>query len=83
VVDQMIPNAARSGARVAWSLRVRRIGGLIQVAFAAYWLVRGSLAIGGPVGTVLAAAVQSFEQGGPTRRQDEDEVRVGKAFTDL
>ncbi len=51
----MIPNAARSGARAAWSLRVRRIGGLIQVAFAAYWLVRGSLAIGGPVGAVLAA----------------------------
>ena len=40
----------------AWSRRVRRIGGFIQVAFAALWLVRASLAIGGPAGDVLIAA---------------------------
>ena len=40
----------------AWSRRVRRIGGFIQVAFAALWLVRASLAIGGRVGDVLIAA---------------------------
>ena len=34
---------------VAWSRRVRRIGGFIQAAFAALWLVRASLAIGGRV----------------------------------
>jgi hypothetical protein len=39
----------------AWSRRVRRIGGFIQVAFAALWLVRASLAIGGLVGDVLIA----------------------------
>jgi hypothetical protein len=39
----------------AWSRRVRRIGGFIQVAFAALWLVRASLAIGGLAGDVLIA----------------------------
>jgi hypothetical protein len=40
---------------VAWSRRVRRIGGLIQAAFAAFWLVRASLAIGGRAEDVLIA----------------------------
>ena len=40
---------------VAWSRRVRRIGGLIQAAFAALWLARASLAIGGRAGDVLLA----------------------------
>jgi hypothetical protein len=40
----------------AWSRRVRRIGGFIQAAFAALWLVRASLAIGGRTGDVLIAA---------------------------
>src|SRR5271155_4754507 len=39
----------------AWSRRVRRVGGLIQAAFAAFWLVRGSLVIGGRAGDVLIA----------------------------
>ena len=39
----------------AWSRRVRRIGGFIQAAFAALWLVRAGLAIGGPAGDVLIA----------------------------
>jgi hypothetical protein len=39
----------------AWSRRVRRIGGFIQAAFAALWLVRASLAIGGPAGDALIA----------------------------
>ncbi len=39
----------------AWSRRVRRVGGLIQAAFAAFWLVRGSHAIGGAVGALLIA----------------------------
>jgi hypothetical protein len=52
--------AARSSVdspRRAWALRVLRIGGVIQACFAAFWLVRGSLAIGGLGGTVLAAAL--------------------------
>ena len=40
----------------AWSRRVRRIGGFIQTAFAALWLLRASLAIGGRVGDALIAA---------------------------
>jgi hypothetical protein len=40
----------------AWSRRVRRIGGFIQAAFAALWLIRASLAIGGPAGYALIAA---------------------------
>jgi hypothetical protein len=39
----------------AWSRRVRRIGGFIQAAFAALWLARASLAIGGRAGDVLLA----------------------------
>lgn len=49
--------ASLDSARRAWALRVMRIGGGIQVCFAALWLTRGSLAIGGPVGTALAAVL--------------------------
>ena len=40
----------------AWSRRVRRVGGLIQASFAAFWLVRGSLVIGGVASGVLIVA---------------------------
>jgi len=36
-----------------WSKRVRWVGGLIQAAFAAFWLVRGSAAIGGHAASAL------------------------------
>ena len=49
-------NAAELPPAVAWSRRVRRIGGFIQTAFAAFWLARTSLAIGGRAGDVLIAA---------------------------
>jgi hypothetical protein len=39
---------------------VRRVGGFIQAAFAAFWLVRGSLVIGGAAGAGLAAAFAIF-----------------------
>jgi len=42
-------------ATAAWSRRVRWIGGLIQAAFAAFWLVRGSVVIGGRVADLLIA----------------------------
>ena len=48
-------NAADLTPAVAWSRRVRRIGGFIQAAFAAFWLIRASLAIGGRTGDVLIA----------------------------
>jgi hypothetical protein len=43
-------------ATTAWSRRVRRVGGFIQVAFAAFWLIRGSLTIRGTIGASLALA---------------------------
>ena len=39
-----------------WSRRVRRVGGIIQLAFAVFWLIRGSLAVGGRAGTFLVTA---------------------------
>ena len=48
------PPSTELSPAAAWSRRVRRIGGLIQLAFAAFWLVRGSLTIGGPTGAALA-----------------------------
>lgn len=48
--------AAQLTPTEAWSRRVRYIGGFIQVAFAAFWLVRGSLTIPGAIGTALAVA---------------------------
>jgi hypothetical protein len=48
-------NASDLTPAVAWSRRVRRIGGLIQAAFAAFWLIRASLAIGGRAEDVLIA----------------------------
>ena len=41
---------------VAWSRRVRRVGGFIQLAFAALWLVRGGLNVHRPAGIALAGA---------------------------
>ena len=53
------PDAIKAPDRApaaAWSRRVRRIGGFIQAAFAAFWLARASLAIGGRAGNILIAA---------------------------
>ena len=62
----------------AWSRRVRWIGGLIQGAFAAFWLVRGSLVIGGRASDVLGAgalllgtALAGFRDLAGIRRQAE------------
>jgi hypothetical protein len=48
-------NATELTPAAAWSRRVRRIGGFIQTAFAAFWLARASLAVGGRAGDVLIA----------------------------
>jgi hypothetical protein len=47
------PMGTEPSPAVAWSWRVRRVGGAIQLAFAAFWLVRGALSIGGRAGTSL------------------------------
>ena len=49
-------NAAELPPAAAWSRRVRRIGGFIQTAFAAFWLARASQAIGGRAGDALIVA---------------------------
>jgi hypothetical protein len=52
----MTTTQAEMDATTAWSRRVRRIGGFIQVAFAAFWLIRGSLVVHSRVGGSLALA---------------------------
>ena len=48
---------ATDSARQAWTRRVLRVGGIIQGCFAAFWLVRGGLALGGTLGTAIAVAL--------------------------
>jgi hypothetical protein len=55
VTGLLVVSDAELAAKTAWSRRVRRVGGFIQVAFAAFWLVRGSLNIDGGIGLALAA----------------------------
>ncbi|CAN5652809.1 hypothetical protein BH10ACT8_BH10ACT8_32930 [soil metagenome] len=50
------PTPAELAPTVAWSQRVRKVGGFIQLAFAAFWLIRGGLSISGAFGTALALA---------------------------
>jgi hypothetical protein len=54
--DGNSPTPEQLSPQVAWSQRVRKVGGFIQLAFAAFWLVRGGLSLTGATGTVLAAA---------------------------
>jgi hypothetical protein len=49
-------SAAGLTPTAAWSRRVRLLGGFIQAAFAAFWLTRASLTIGGRAADVLIAA---------------------------
>ena len=49
------PSDGAQVATAAWSLRVRRVGGLIQTAFAGFWLVRGSVVLDGAASTALVA----------------------------
>jgi len=55
-----VPEAPTGGeltAAAAWSQRVRRVGGFIQLAFAAFWLVRGSLSIGRGAASALIGGI--------------------------
>ena len=51
------PEGGELSPAAAWSQRVRKVGGYIQLAFAAFWLIRGALTIGGGTGTALAGIV--------------------------
>jgi hypothetical protein len=50
------PTQAETTATTAWSRRVRRVGGFIQVVFATFWLIRGSLTVHGTAGLSLVVA---------------------------
>ncbi len=50
------PEGGALSPAAAWSQRVRKVGGYIQLAFAAFWLIRGALTVGGATGTALAVA---------------------------
>jgi hypothetical protein len=51
--DPVAAETVPSERLAPWSKRVRWVGGLIQAAFAAFWLARGSVAIGGDAAYVL------------------------------
>jgi hypothetical protein len=50
------PQIGELSPTVGWSRRVRRVGGFIQLAFAALWLVRGGLNVHKPTGIALTGA---------------------------
>jgi hypothetical protein len=49
-------DVVRAEATRAWSHRVRRVGGFIQVGFAAFWLTRGGVLVPGPIGVIVTLA---------------------------
>jgi hypothetical protein len=53
VVEDPIVKPAASESTAPWAKRVCWVGGLIQGAFAGFWLVRGSVVIGGSAAHVL------------------------------
>jgi hypothetical protein len=63
-----VPALPGPAARAAWRRRVARIGSLIQLAFAALWLARGTLATGWPgrlpIAISLVAAAVTLGVGG-------------------
>jgi hypothetical protein len=61
-----VPVAAELHPAVAWSQRIRRVGGYIQLAFAVFWLVRGANSIGGGAGRALTGHHRAHPPG--TRR---------------
>lgn len=50
-----VPQDITENPREAWSQRVRKVGGFIQLAFAGFWLLRGGLSVGGAAGTLVTA----------------------------
>jgi hypothetical protein len=48
-----VPASFELAPAAAWSQRLRRFGGFIQLAFAAFWLVRGARSIGADTATAL------------------------------
>ena len=57
----MTPSNAPAGVdrspAAAWSLRVRRVGGFIQLAFAAFWLMLLAFVVDWPWTVAIAAMI--------------------------
>jgi hypothetical protein len=53
VINDPVVKPAASESTASWAKRVLWVGGLIQGAFASFWLVRGSAVIGGSAAHVL------------------------------
>jgi hypothetical protein len=72
-------------ARSAWRRRVARVGSMIQLAFAALWLVRGILATGWPgqvpIAITLAAGAVAVGIWGAPRPRGPPARRLGRANT--
>jgi hypothetical protein len=60
MTSSQLATPAELSPTTAWSQRVRKVGGFIQLAFAAFWLIRGGLSVTGVTGTVLAAVGASL-----------------------
>jgi hypothetical protein len=60
MTSTLAPSRTELSPKVAWSQRVRKVGGYIQLAFAAFWLTRGGLSVGGLTGASLAIAGVGF-----------------------
>jgi hypothetical protein len=56
VTGSVTPEQPDLSPSEAWSQRVRRIGGFIQLAFAAFWLMRGAYNLNGQARGPLAVA---------------------------
>lgn len=92
VDDPVAGKPTAGGSLSPWSKRVRWVGGLIQAAFAAFWLVRGSAVIGGTSAHVLlvvfglmAAGVFAyairFASGAAPRPRTSDGKRIERQVT--
>ena len=55
MTTQALPTPIDISAAVAWSQRIRKVGGYIQLAFATFWLLRGALILGGTAGPPITA----------------------------
>jgi hypothetical protein len=60
---EAVPASPELTARAAWRRRVAAIGSQFQLAFAALWLVRGTLATGWPARALIAAILVAATAG--------------------
>src|SRR6266536_3284007 len=76
------PALPEPAARAAWRRRVARIGSLIQLAFAALWLTRGTLATGWPGQLPIALTTRGLapRPRGPAAHRLERAITIATAI---